>query len=108
MLVKFSPTTMPIKGPIKGPFAKPIKGPFNGPIKGPIKRLLIKQCPFVKPVPKGWIHGHGPYIYKYGPDGKLIIKPWPYKPMTYWTGGPCLVKPIGFGKPIVFGQPINL
>ena len=95
MLVKFSPTTMPIKGPIKGPFAKPIKGPFNGPIKGPIKG------PYAKPVPKDWIPGHGPYIIKRGPGGKIIFKPWPYKQLTYYPpNGLPIVKPIIFGQPM--------
>ena len=94
MLVKIAPTTMPIKGPIKGPFAKPIKGPI--PIKGP----FVKQCPYAKPVPKGWIPGHGPYILKYGPNGKIIFKPWPYKPLTYYPSGIPFVKPIKFGQPM--------
>tara|TARA_B100001287_G_C22683734_1_gene532059 strand:+ start:2349 stop:2642 length:294 start_codon:yes stop_codon:yes gene_type:complete len=95
MLVKIAPTTMPIKGPIKGPFAKPIKSPI--PVKGP----FVKPFTYAKPVPKGWIPGHGPYIIKRGPGGKIIFKPWPYKPMTYYPpGGLPIVKPITFGQPM--------
>ena len=64
----------------------------KGPIKGP--------CTYAKPVPKGWISGKGPYIFKYGPGGKLIVKPWPYKPITFNPFTRPMYNPITFGHPM--------